>query len=373
MNYKSNLIGLILLFILSSTLLSAQEKDIDSLFNKSSNSLTAVPLIMNNPTLKTGFGAMSMYFFKFDKEDQISPPSTVSVMGLYSTNKSYFIGITSRLYWKEDKNRANFATGLASINNDFLYNVDDEDIRLVYTEKRKFITLEYSRKLIGEFYLGLLYLGTQTNYEFENGSDEENDFAEEFFQENEITDNFVSSIGLNFSFDTRDYVYYPTNGLAFSIRPKFNTEWLGSDNNYTDTDFEASYYIPMASNQVFAFGLGGGFATGDVPFDGYQNYGVRNNLRGYQAGKYKGKYMIAGQAEYRWRFYRRWGAVGFAGLGSVWGNDQEEEAFEKSLLPAGGLGVRFMVSREKRINLRLDYAIGVDGNQGLYFGVMEAF
>ncbi len=27
----------------------------------------------------------------------------------------------------------------------------------------------------------------------------------------------------------------------------------------------------------------------------------------------------------------------------------------------------------KKINLRLDYAWGVDGNQGIYFGVMEAF
>lgn len=373
MKHKTIFIEVIILFFLSSTLLKAQDKNIDTLFNESSNSLTAVPLIINNPTLKTGIGAMGMYFFKFDKEDKISPPSTVNVMGLYSTNKSYFTGITSRLYWNEDKNRANFATGIGNVNNDFLYNVDGEDIRLVYTEQRKFVTLEYSRKLVGEFYLGLLYLGTQTNYEFKNGTDEENKLAEDFFKENDITDNFVSSIGFNFSLDTRDYVYYPTSGLAFSIRPKFNTKWLGSDNNYSDTDFEAAYYISMASNQVFAFGLGGGFATGDVPFDGYQNYGVRNNLRGYQAGKYKGKYMIAGQAEYRWRFYRRWGAVGFAGLGSVWGNDQEEEAFEKSLLPAGGLGVRFMVSREKRINLRLDYAIGVDGNQGLYFGVMEAF
>jgi len=32
-----------------------------------------------------------------------------------------------------------------------------------------------------------------------------------------------------------------------------------------------------------------------------------------------------------------------------------------------------MISREKKINLRVDYAIGVQGNQGLYFGVMEAF
>ncbi len=32
-----------------------------------------------------------------------------------------------------------------------------------------------------------------------------------------------------------------------------------------------------------------------------------------------------------------------------------------------------MISLEKRINLRLDFATGVDGNQGVYFGIMEAF
>ena len=43
------------------------------------------------------------------------------------------------------------------------------------------------------------------------------------------------------------------------------------------------------------------------------------------------------------------------------------------MLPSGGLGLRFMISEAKNINLRLDYALGVDGNQGFYFGVMEAF
>ena len=373
MSFIKKLVVLFILIIVGSTIIKAQDNDIDTLFNESKNTLTAVPLIVNNPALKTGFGAMGMYFFKFNQDDKVSPPSNVKIMGLYSTNKSYYMAVTSSLFWNEDKNRANFATGISNVNNNFLYNIDDNDVRLVFTENRKFITLEYSRKVIGEFYLGMLYLGTQTNYAFNNGSDEENDFAREFFEQNDITDNFVSSIGFNISLDTRDYVYYPTSGLSFSIRPKFNTEWLGSDNKYTDTDFEAAYFIPLASNQVLAFALGGGFATGDVPFDGYQNYGVRNNLRGYQTGKYKGKHMIAGQAEYRWMFYKRWGAVAFAGLGSVWGNDQEEESFERKLLPAGGMGMRFMVSREKRINLRLDYAVGVDGNQGLYFGVMEAF
>ncbi|RLD61400.1 MAG: hypothetical protein DRI95_14270 [Bacteroidetes bacterium] len=66
------------------------------------------------------------------------------------------------------------------------------------------------------------------------------------------------------------------------------------------------------------FSLAGGIATGDVPFDGYQSYGVRNNLRGYQTGKYKGKNMVALQTEYRRKIYKRWVAVAFAGTGSIW-------------------------------------------------------
>jgi outer membrane translocation and assembly module TamA len=84
--------------------------------------------------------------------------------------------------------------------------------------------------------------------------------------------------------------------------------------------------------------------------------------------------MIASQAELRWRFYNKWGAVAFAGTGSIWGNDSGgEEEFERKWLPSAGLGLRYMVSKAKKINIRLDYALGVDGNQGLYFGVMEAF
>jgi len=68
------------------------------------------------------------------------------------------------------------------------------------------------------------------------------------------------------------------------------------------------------------------------------------------------------------------GAVAFAGTGSVWGNeDNGEEFFERTWLPSIGAGIRYMVSKEKRINLRLDFATGVDGNQGVYFGIMEAF
>jgi outer membrane protein assembly factor BamA len=368
---KLNLAFAILFFCFLSNL-TAQEPD--STFDESSKTFLVVPLISNSPVMKTGFGGLGMYMFKLDKNDNLSPPSLASLYGIYTTNKSYILAPFGKFFWNENKNRASLGTGLLRINNDFLYDVEGTDLRFVYSELRSFVTLEYSRRIIGEFYLGVLYLGTKTRYKFDQGTDEENDFTRDYFEQNGIKDNFVSSLGLNFSFDNRDYPYYPTNGFTFSIRPKLNADWLGSDNDYVDTDYAFSFYHSFQKNMILAIKVSGGFASGDVPFDGYQVYGVRNSLRGYEAGKYKGRNMIASQAELRWKFYKKWGAVFFAGSGSIWGNENNgEESFERDWLPSAGIGVRYMISEAKKINLRLDYALGVDGNQGVYFGVMEAF
>lgn len=348
----------------------------DTLLDKSSKTFVAVPIISNSPAMKTGFGGMGMYFFKPGSLDSISPPSIIRVAALYSTNNSYYVFPMAKLFWGENRHRATFVTGTLRVNNNFIYEQDSDNLNLVFSELRYFISAEYSRRIIDNFYLGLLYLGTKSLYKFDQGTNEENEFTEEFFNQNGIEDNFVSSIGLNLSYDSRDYPYYPTKGMVASIRPKMNATWLGSDNNYVDTDFMFKYYANLSSQKVIALALNGGFATGDVPFDGYQNYGTRNSLRGYSTGKYKGKHMVAAQVEYRWNFYKRWGAVAFAGSGSVWGTEEgenNEKVFERHWLPSAGTGLRFTISEAKKVNLRLDYAWGVDGNQGLYFGVMEAF
>lgn len=356
------------------TVFAQQEKQLDSAFNEASRTFLAVPLITNSPVMDTGFGGLGMYFFKTNREDAASPPSLVSLYAIYSTNDSYIFTPFGRFFWNQDKNRAFVSFGTSRVNYDLTYDEQEHDLRLVYSEIRNFLTAEYSRKIIGDFYLGILYLGTKTNYRFDRGTDAENDFTRDFFAQNGIADNFVSSLGLNVSFDNRDYPYNPTRGLTFSIRPKMNADWLGSENNYVDTDYELSYFKSLKDQLILGLNISGGFASGDVPFDGYQMYGVRNNLRGYEAGKYKGRNMIASQAELRWRFYKKWGAVFFGGTGSIWGNENNgEEEFERKWLPSVGAGLRYMVSAEKKINIRLDYALGVDGNQGIYFGVMEAF
>jgi hemolysin activation/secretion protein len=80
--------------------------------------------------------------------------------------------------------------------------------------------------------------------------------------------------------------------------------------------------------------------------------------------------MLTAQAEYRWRFYKRWGAVAFAGVGQVAENFGDYNT--DNLLPSAGIGARFMLSEKNRLNLSVDYAVGKD-TSALYFYVAESF
>jgi hypothetical protein len=80
--------------------------------------------------------------------------------------------------------------------------------------------------------------------------------------------------------------------------------------------------------------------------------------------------MLATQLEYRLALPRRFGVVGFAGIGGVVpGADQWRI---NHLLPAGGTGLRYMLSKKYHVNLRNDYAWGKD-NFTWSVGIGEAF
>jgi hypothetical protein len=66
-----------------------------------------------------------------------------------------------------------------------------------------------------------------------------------------------------------------------------------------------------------------------------------------------GRSAVMAKAEGRWHFGNRWGAVVFAGAGKITDPIFEWQDFD--VIGNYGAGIRFMVSRENRINLRLDY------------------
>lgn len=85
--------------------------------------------------------------------------------------------------------------------------------------------------------------------------------------------------------------------------------------------------------------------------------------------------MFATQAEYRLMFpaqgiLGRFGVVAFGGVGGI-GSKFSDVDFS-DLLPAGGAGLRFRLTKRHPINYPVDYAFGKGGNT-LSIGVLEAF
>ena len=85
--------------------------------------------------------------------------------------------------------------------------------------------------------------------------------------------------------------------------------------------------------------------------------------------------MFATQAEYRLnipsqKFLGRFGAVAFGGVGGV--EKQFSDIAWEDLLPAGGGGIRFRLTKKDHINFRIDYGIGKVGHT-LSMGIGEAF
>ena len=117
---------------------------------------------------------------------------------------------------------------------------------------------------------------------------------------------------------------------------------------------------------MLAWEIQGCTRTGVVPiWDG-----CRIPLRGFSALDYIGTTSVASQLELRWRLGTRWGIAGFAGAGHT---DNDAFAFnDKTTIPSYGLGLRYMVLKAKRINLRLDFAKSKD-SEAIHFSIGEAF
>ncbi len=343
------------------------------------------PIPINSPAIGAGLQWAVGRVFPINKRDEISPPSVVGIGGIFTNNGSRAVALGGRLYLKEDKYRFATAFGDASVNVD-IYGVGRAaGARGTYvplnTEGRGFIgeSLFAVRKGV---YVGLRgqYRNLRLSLDQEKlGSSSQppeqvaeviNEIGETLFRQQTV------SLGPRFEWDSRDDVYYPKRGVFMDVNMDFFGEGLGSKWSYQYFKVGFNKYNRLSEHQVLAFRGMGCAAVGDrVPIYDLCLFGAMNDLRGYAAGRYQDRRMFATQAEYRLTlpaqgFLGKFGIVAFAGFGGV-GEEYTDIGFS-DLLPAGGGGLRFRLTKKNPINFRLDYGFGRGGHT-LSMGVLEAF
>ena len=169
-------------------------------------------------------------------------------------------------------------------------------------------------------------------------------------------------------FDTRDSPFYPREGWLVEGSLAFSRSAYGSDVDYERHDWAVNRYLPVTEQGTLALRVASQYVGGDAPFFVFPAFGAGSDLRGYQTGTYRDRFLFAAQAEWRQRLSDRWGAVAFAGLGTVapdafsWGRS----------LPSGGVGLRWVAAPKNDLSLRLDVAWG-RGESEFYVSIGEAF
>lgn len=290
-------------------------------------------------------------FTDLNPKDTISPASKTGIGAFYSENKSWFTFVFQRLYLKEDKIRLSWVGGTGIKNFQYLDDVSDiyDPTYVDFSTEISFFVVDFTYNFFSRFYSGLKYKYSNSTTEYDNGNPDEK--------------SRLSGFGIPSSFDNRDYIYNPSNGFFVNLNYINNPKWMGNEETFSYIQLDFNNYQRINENGVLASRLYYYAGLGTVPFIGEKTIGGKD-LRGYSSGDYRSDMVLAIQTEYRYHIYKKWGAVGFAGIAG---------AFDGSgLLPAAGLGARYMIIPKRKMNAGFDIAAG-KGDWGLYFRVSEAF
>lgn len=243
------------------------------------------------------------------------------------------------------KIRENFYAGIG-YHFDYYYAIEDEDLDLDTTPQ--LLTPHYAYSTIYEF---------------------------------DTTEYILSGLSANLLYDSRDNMINPYKGIYANLSYRYNLNILGSGQDASNLWLEFRYFKSLSQKKprnVLAFWLFGDFSiSGHMPYLTLPALGEDQRARsgrGYTNGRYRGKNLVYGEAE--WRFpispcSQILGGVIFVNATTTDNPDRNVALFEY-IQPAVGFGLRFMVNKNFRTNINLDFAIGRE-TSGFYFSGQETF
>ncbi|HXU27902.1 MAG TPA: BamA/TamA family outer membrane protein [Bacteroidia bacterium] len=255
-----------------------------------------------------------------------------------------------------------------------------------HTSLKKFDLINYSCIIVHEAVLKHVYnssvyagIAYNLNYHWNITESGNSDGTVTDFQKYSKTKKSISSgISLNLLYDDRKNSINPSQSFYSSLAYCPNFTFLGSDKNYNClvTDVRKYFKPSSTSDNILAFWnynwftFNGNAPYLDLPSTGWDAYA--NMGRGYIQSRLRGKNLMYLEAEYRFGIMRNglFGGVVFTNVQTV--TDWPTNKFQV-FYPAVGTGLRIKINKYSGTNLAIDYAIGINGSQGIFINLGEVF
>ena len=326
------------------------------------------PLPIVSPAIGAGVIPVLGYIFPFQEKDKTSPPSVIGAAGLITDNGTRGFGLGADMFMKEARYELKSFYAQGNVNYDLFgvgYTNGSSDSKLPLSQAGQIFFMEFLRNIGWKLFVGPRFVDGDSFVTLNGTGGDASKIPPDLGLHTNLR-----AIGVGVKRDSRLNRFYPTQGMLIKFTGDFFSQGLGSKYTFQSYKFTFNKYHSFGEKQILAYNLFLCGTGGQPPFYANCVYGLDNELRGYQAGRYLDRYMFATQLEYRLALFWRLGWVAFGGVGGVApGVDQFRI---DQLLPSGGTGIRFLLSKKFHVNLRNDFAWGRNGfTWGV--GVGEAF
>lgn len=361
-----------LLFILAfsfTLFLNAQTDTLppdNRLFRKSS--IIVLPLAFYTPETRIGGGVASIFAFRIRGNSDNTRSSQAQLGFAYTQEKQILSYLPFQLYFDEQKWFSYGELGYYRYVYQFfgIGNNTNEEDKEAYDANYPRVRLNVLKKVSPKIYVGARYWFD--DYQIENRAENGQ------LVKGDITGKeggIISGLGLVANRDSRDQVFYPTQGNFTDVVLYTNQENLGSDFNFTRFSIDAAQYIPLSTTGVLATNAFVDFVFGDPPFQQLAFIGGSKKMRGFFEGRLRDKKLWMLQAEYRQWIWKFIGGTVFGGIGSV--APEISDFTDRQVHVSFGAGLRVRLSKKDKINLRIDAGFDEDFNFLPYVTVGEAF
>ncbi len=339
---------------------------------KGENLFKILPVPIFAYTSETGLvmGLAKYNLIDMVKSDSISDASSFSELATISTEGQYKFVFSSNILLKE--NKINLIGQVAFINFPYFFlgvgnDPSKNDVESITTQSFEFKnTFLYALDKKKTLYIGI-------DQEYKNFIQVQHEDSS-FLVENEypgIDGGVTSGLGLSLIYNTRDNRYNPSKGMYIYAGMKVFDESIFSNYNYNAFTLDVRKFYNPWFKHVFAIQATTESAIGQTPFYSLAQLGGESRMRGYYKGALRDQVLIDAQVEYRMPIWKIFGITGFLSAGRVAADYQSLDLAD--LRYAGGIGLRIMVDKKNKANLRFDLGYGERGATTFSIGFTEAF
>lgn len=230
------------------------------------------------------------------------------------------------------------------------------DDKLIFSTNRLKLDFSLYRNLGNQVFVG----GGLRHFNFTKlSSDSLNSF-------NELHD--ASNLGFKFAMfkDTRNNLLNATKGVYALADVEYNL----SQSDYWKFNIDLRKYFENDKGFSLSTRWLNTLTVNTPNFYDYSILGGDEFVRGYFYGRYRDKNLSTLQAEIRTPHIARFGLAAIGGVSSLYNN---VNTITNIIRPNYGIGLRFLMDKEDRINLRFDYVKGANDNDGFYISFGESF